>query len=540
MSLSLAAPQRTVLLVSDETLDVYVVGAKNTEFIQSIPWEIDNFVPEVSDIIARRCKGKPVLILNDMVEQHYRKEKIIKAGVGLMDKSGMVKRKLNLAFPNYPVRAALPLKEKLGATERIPADLYIFAAIPDSEQYIKTISATQKSFASLAGLCLLPMESSDMVKALSMKLAKDKGLQTGWSIFIGQHKNGGLRQIVTKNGEIALTRMTSITTSHEDSQQWAKEVHQEFAATMSYLSRFGYSSGAPLDVIIVGQDGPVGALKSMIDEDIDIHTMSPAKAAQLLKLPISGQNLQHYADPLHVAWSGRKPKFILSMQANALDQVSKPRQMALLGSVVLLCGAVFLGYQMFSAFDALSNNKSDLELTKSRLVQLNATYDAELEKKESLGFDVHLVQSTVKIHTQLEEESLQVIDFVRGVGDALGQDLRVDKTIIARNGEKAAGLSFLSRGRDEKAKPLFETKLKISYPGTADVERGNQEVKNLAARLGEVLSGYEVEVTKLLKDYEYTEGLIIEAGDLNKENLTQDFIAEISINGPMKGGEDND
>ena len=161
MSLSFLTPSRTVLLVSDEALFVYSNSSKGVRLIDTVPWDADGFVDNVAQILSRDCKGKPVLVLNDMVEQHYRKERIPK--VSIMDKQNVIKRKLMVAFQNYPVRAALPLKEDKKTKKKLKSGgLYIFAAIPATENFKKVLAATNKSLAPIAGFCLLPIESSDI------------------------------------------------------------------------------------------------------------------------------------------------------------------------------------------------------------------------------------------------------------------------------------------------------------------------------------------------------------------------------------------
>lgn len=92
--------------------------------MDTVPWAVDNFEANVAAVVSKECGGKPVLILNDMVEQHYRKERIPK--VSVMDKANVLQRKLMVAFPNYPVRAALPLKEKTGKGDKaLPGSVYI-------------------------------------------------------------------------------------------------------------------------------------------------------------------------------------------------------------------------------------------------------------------------------------------------------------------------------------------------------------------------------------------------------------------------------
>lgn len=539
MSISFLSPKRTVLLMADEALYVYTTGPKGAQLEETIPWDAENFVYNVSDIIAKDCGRKPVLVLNDMVEQHYRKERILKSGVNMLDKASMLKRKLNVAFPNYPVRAAFPLKEKLvEAGGKKTSEIYIFAAVPESKQFSLAVSAVSMSLASIAGFCLLPVESSDMVKALSAKLTRKGQPKAKWSVLIGQHQNGGLRQIVIKNGELALTRMTPIIDSDRNPQVWAAEVHQEFKATMSYLARFGFQPEDGLQIILLANPAAGQEVENLIEEDCQFSALSVAQAANMLSLPVQVQEGTHYADVLHVVWAARKPKFILPMSAREIDKVSKPRQVAMIASLFFIAGAAFLGYQLVNESAALGEINRDYDDVQSRLAQLNVQYQKEVQKKEELGFDVRLVQSSIALHDKLEDLNVKPLPLFKGVGTALGKDMRLDRVIVkkAKQGAGASSAGFINAVLDKKPRK-YEVTMQMTYPSTTDIDKGNQEVRDLSTRLQTILPDHTVKVTKFLKDYEYVEELVVETGDLEKQNLQQDFIAEIIIEGPEIGGE---
>jgi hypothetical protein len=531
MSLAFLAPSRTVLLMSDEALYIYATSAKAVRLVEIVPWDAENFESNVANIISKDCGAKPVLILNDMVEQHYRKERLIRRGVNVMDKPGMLKRKLNAAFPSYPVKAAYPLKEKLPKSDKSPpADIYIFAAVPASNQFGKTLSAARESLASIAGFCLLPVESSDMLKALSAKISKKKKGASTWTVFMGQHKNGGLRQIVTKNGELALTRMTPIIDSESDAGQWAQEAHQEFKATMSYLSRFGYQPSDGLDVIVIANSALGDAFEALVEEDCNFVALSVTEAARMLGVPVGRQDNARYADPLHAAWAGRKAKFILPMKAAQIDQVSKPRQAAMAATLVLFCGAAFLGYQMFSNFQTISSLHSDIEDSRTQFAHLDVQYQKEVQRKEELGFDVLLMQSSIQVQDQLERKRFKTLELFDRIGKAKGRDLRLDKITVKKPDSNIVTTFVNAMGNTGPA--LYEANMQMTYPSTTDIEKGNQEVRDFRGRLATLLSGNTVEVTKLLKDYEYVEEMVVETGDVQTEGVKQDFVAEITIKGP--------
>jgi hypothetical protein len=536
MSLAFLVPNRTVLLLADEALYIYACGARGARLVEAVPWDVEGFERNVANIIAKDCGGKPVLIINDMVEQHYRKERVARAGVSIMDRGSMLKRKLNVAFPNYPIRAALLLKEKLpNVNKKKAADIYIFTAIPSSKQYESTIAAANLSLSSISAFCLLPIESSDMVKDLAAKLSAKKKIQSKWVIFIGQHQNGGLRQVVTKNGELALTRMTPISDDDSDVDMWASEVHQEFKATMSYLSRFGFQQEDGLDVIVISNPSQGDAVQQLIEENCNFHSLTSLEAARHLGMAMTPPDDLRYADILHVAWAARKPRFILPMSAAKLDQVSKPRKMALAASIALILSGVFLSYQLATTYGSISQTNGKLEEQEKRFSQYDAQYQREVQRKEKMGFDVKLVQSSIVIYDELERQRIDILRLFKNISTALGSELSVDRVTLKR---RPFDLVLPVAGAPEpdpnapQNPPLYEAKLQMTYPSSANIEQGNKEVVDLSKALQTVLPDHKVEATKLLKDYQYIEEIVVETGNLERKDISQDFVAEITIRGP--------
>ncbi|PCK00336.1 MAG: hypothetical protein COA45_00710 [Zetaproteobacteria bacterium] len=515
-------------MISDEALLIYSVDSKGVTFVEAVPWSADDFEDSVSIIISKDCGGKPVLILNDMVEQHYRKEKVPR--VSALDRQNIVKRKLKVAFPNYPVRAALPLKEKIEKTDNsLAGDVYIFAAVPASDSFTKTINATSLSLAPVAGFCLLPVESSDMIKKLSDKLSPKGEEKAQWTIFMGQHQNGGLRQIVIRNGELALTRMTPIAETDDDPVLWAKDVHQEFQATMSYLSRFGFDSADGLNVILISEPGTGDIVSELIEAPCNFYSLTSGDAADHLNLDIGTNSRAYHATTLHLAWIGRKSRFILPMKAKQIDRVSQPRQMAAIVSFVLLLSGVFLGYQMLDNMQVIFEIKTDIEDISHRKEQLDLQYSKEVKRKEDLGYNIQLIQSSLAVYDNLELKQINILPLFYNIGSALGRDMRIDRFDLKRG---KLGIAKKIFGGSKS--PLFVANMQMTFPSTTNAEKGNAEVTSLRGRLQKSLPDHVVNITKLLEDYEYSEEIVVETGDAKKKATSQDYVAEINIEGPIK------
>lgn len=235
-------------------------------------------------------------------------------------------------------------------------------------------------------------------------------------MFIGQHQNGGLRQIVIKDGELALTRITPIVDTDADPDIWAHEAHQEFQATLSYMARFGFAVEDGLDIIVVANPAAGDILGSLIETEANIYAMTASEVAKKLGLSISSYSDQRYADVLHAAWVAKKSKLQLPMQAKELEAISKPRQVATMLSLLLIAGAFYMGYEVFTKFEDLQNNNEVVTDTRARTARLNNEYQIEVEKKEALGFDVRMVQSSIAVKEAFDKENIDVLNVLQGIG----------------------------------------------------------------------------------------------------------------------------
>ncbi len=523
---------KTVLMIGDEALYIYSSGLKGVELVEAVPWDADDFENNTAKIIAKDCGGKSVVILNDMVEQHYRKERVPK--VNMMDRKNVVTRKLGVAFPNYPAKAAIALKEKLPKTDKMPASsVYIFAAAPHTEQYKKAVNAVRKSLASIVGYGLLPIEGAGLVKTLAGKLTSRTQAKAKWAVFIGQHQNGGLRQVVIKDGELALTRMTPVIDSDADPEVWASEVYQEFQATLSYMARFGFSEDQGLDIMIVTNPPAGEILSGIIDINARIHTFTASEAAKKLGVSITSYSNQRYADVLYAGWICKKGKLQLPMQGKELEAISRPRQMAALSILLLICGAAYLGYESYTKLETLFVSNERLTDIRSRIVNLDSEYQVELKKKEALGFDVRLVQNSILIYDGLEASNVKALDVFGGIGKALGRDLRIDNIALSRISKEntSAMASFGGYVNPDQKVYIYEARIQLTYPSTIDIDKGNEEIEALREKLQTSLPEHSVTVEKYLKDTEYVDELVMTPGNTDEENVAQDFVVSLSIKG---------
>ena len=528
----LISPMRCVLLITDDSLHVYEMRSK-TKLLESLPWDTRDFEARLSRLISHDAGGKRVVIINDMVEQHYRKERVPK--ISPLDRANVIRRRLNAAFPSFKTRAALPLKEKIGVKkgrdgkDELEGSLYLFAALPHTESFLKTIEGVRRSAAVLSGYTMLPVEGAGMSYALSQKLAKQRSNKKVpvWTVFIGQHRGGGLRQIVTKNGELALTRITPVIDSDNDPDVWAADVAQEFQSTVSYLSRFGYNPEDGLDVIVICKPACGEILENLIDVPCNFVPMTAFQAGDLLGISIAYKEEPRYADILHAAWIGGKARFTLPMQAGEIDAIAKPRQAALAVSWGLALVLLYLLYAGALAFHAWSGSREELTLAEDDKTSVDRVYDQEMARKESLGFDVKQTRAALKFTDQVRAQSLDPLPILEVMSKNLNA-LRIDSVTMEVVSESIPNPDPAIP--DQVTITLPRATFLFSFPGDTEPMAGNKAMEELTTRLATALPDYTVELSKKLADLSFTGEMESEAGLMaDKRKAEERYDAEITI-----------
>ncbi len=546
MTISFASPARSVLLIGDDAVHVYGVSTRQARLLDTVPWQVEDFVERLTGLLKKEGGGKPALVLNDMTDQYFKGGQRL-PNVGVLDKSGVLKRKLQVAFPSYPIRGALMMKTRKGAPKlavaneagtniRLGKDMYLFAGVPMSESLTMVFEAVRLSMVSVAGFSLLPVESADMVGKLGGRVAgKDRDVAE-WAIFIGQHQSGALRQVITRNGQLAMTRITSVSDKNKDYKAWAQDVLQEFKATLSYLSRYGYSQEDGTELMVVCSPEAGDALGQILDVPCHYTSFTVNEAARILGLTIGVQDDPHYADALHAAWAGRKSAFTMPMLAPDLDRIAMPRRYVAVGAVALVLAMGYLGWESFNGLSSMLTTKSELAEKKAEMTQAEAAYQEELTRMKALGFDVQLIQASIRTYEKLQAEKIDALPFLTAIGKALGDELRLDKlTVKDVTAENKAPLDPYAPVPEAPPGGKLEASLVLSFPPTIEPEEGIRQINNLERRLVSLFPNYEVRILKQVADPVYTKATSGEVGaTANRTKEALDLTAELSLKGPVR------
>lgn len=520
--------------MGDDGLYIYKVSNKTARFVSSVAWDVSSFEVDVKNALIKKCGKASVLILNDMVEQHYRKEELPK--ISILDKASVVKRRLSIAFPNYPIRAALKLKAT--ATGATAGGTYLFAAMPLSSAYSKTMAAIRMAGVSISGLTLLPVEGSAFVKTLSQKFTKKGEPKSKWSIFVGQHQGGGLRQIVTRDGELALTRMTPVVDTDIEPELWVKEISSELQSTMSYLGRFGYKPIDGLDIFIVTGEESKDLLERSINIESNLHCLTSIEVAKSLGVNIIQPDDLRYADSIYAAAIASQRSYVLPMQNPALEKEMLPRRVAMAASALLFVGALFLGYQSFNGWRSIEEGKNKVALLKQEKSNLQVEYDKTLRETKIPGYDLLLVKNTIDIYEGLPRTKDSVLAVIKNVSDALGGNLKLSNLVLkTREAKRTVVVDLYAYGSTNGAKTetnrLVEAVAELTFSYKVDTEDAVAAVNNLRDELAKRFANYDVTIIKQVGNLSYTGSITGETKTGFEGNadtsVKTDYTAEILI-----------
>ena len=146
----------------------------------------------------------PLVVVGDLLEQSYRKEAVPR--LNPRDRAKVLSRRLERAFPETPLKAALRLADDPEEPRR--AELSDGRAAAGAADWDRWLGFLRQVDNPVPALTLLPVEAAGMVGRLVRALAPAERPPHDWAILISRQGTGGFRQIVVHQGELALTRLT--------------------------------------------------------------------------------------------------------------------------------------------------------------------------------------------------------------------------------------------------------------------------------------------------------------------------------------------
>lgn len=520
---------KRVLLVGGEGIVLFGPTARGVEHEVALSWEVPNFDQQLVEALTEQNQDKPIVVVFDGADQTYRREENIPK-LSMFDRPRFVRRKLDLAFPSYPVRAAIEVKPPKVKGRAAPAapPSYLFAAISETERLDRVGAAMLEAGVPVAGFGLLPIESAGLVTTLADKLFEKEGGRSRWSVLIGQHETGGLRQVVVKDGNLALARLTPPTEAGTQGVGWVEEVVQEFRATLTYLSRFGYTPDDGLDVMIVCGDVEKQFFDAKTMSAKNFRCLKNLDALALLGVRGVGLEKNSFADAVHAAWIGKSKSLVASVKVPSLERFTAPRLFARVATGALALSMLALMFFNFTDYQAYAEIRDDIEQKETRKAMLEREYEKESETFKSFPVKAELVKGTMSIKKLLDQNTINPDKFFHRLRDALGVDIfltslqMVHEPAPKLKGETPSGGLFGAApavGENGKIKAVFRFTMASAIP----LEQKVLRAEALLISLQQKFPGYEVKIASQF-------GNVSRTGSLQGQATGQDTAADPNAN----------
>lgn len=538
---------RRVLLMGEEGVVLYSPSGKGVERELSLSWEVPNFDEQLVAALKGKNQGKALLIVFDGADQTYRKEENIPK-LSPIDRPRFVKRKLEYAFPSYPIRASYEIKPpnaKGGffAAAQQPAQnrSYLFVALPELEQVDHITQVIYEASTPIAGFGLLPLESTGLVAELSEKLFATQGKKSRWAMIIGQHETGGLRQVVIKDGNLALTRLTPTSDSGTSGTGWVEEVTREFRATLTYISRFGYTEADGLDVVIIAGDIEKAFFDSRAMPVTNFQCLNINEALQVIGAKSPGIEKGNFADALDAAWTAKKGSLKLSVKVPGVSRIKGPRLAARAASAVLVLGVV--GLLGLSAADVkeYASLQSEISDKENQKTMLDREYKESAKAFDGLEMMPDALKAALNVKKNLDNNTLNIRHLLHALKGSLPSDVHVEALRVNHDLSDAMkppsaptpGLN-LGAPKPSSEKGTLTLNFQFSLPERMSLEEKVTRAEELQRSLGDVFKDYDIQIVHQFEDISRQGTLSSTSGHdgTGDETNKQDSFAEIQLSGP--------
>jgi hypothetical protein len=292
-------PNAPVMIAGEDAAVIYARTGAGMERRGIFPWRMPGFDAALQEALAGLKGGPAPLLLFNGSNQKYRVAEIPKT-LRWYDAPRFVARKAETEMPDCVTRGATALPKNPDNRAGLP--LWLMAGIEKNASLLRLAGAMAAAGVKPSGCGTLPLESASLATELAAKLPR-AGAPSRWVMLMAQHENGCLRQIILRDGGLALTRITP-TPYLPGEPKWDEEAGREFNTTLASITRFGFAPAQGLDFIVLcdAADKPFFEKKPDAARNVMAVTVAEAMAAVLPGVTASPPP-GNFADALHAAWA---------------------------------------------------------------------------------------------------------------------------------------------------------------------------------------------------------------------------------------------
>lgn len=434
-------------------------------------------------------KRASVAVLFDTLDQSQQEEEIPK--VNVLDRRKVLARHINMAYPGVNLRGA----RLIGDGEAPRTLRYEFASVPLDGRVPGWVDFVESLPNETRGFFTIASENIDIVDSMLPDDVPEVEEGNHWRHMIGVNVTGGFRQIIEKNGHLALTRLTAAPPPETPPEEFADMIYRDFQATVTYIKRLGYVASDTLDLMIVTADENRAAMANLdwgIARTVVMKT--PHEAATDLGLGSIGREDQPYCDVLHAAWfaSKRLPSLPLTRSVALGDAKDDLRDLAFAASPFVAAASVvgcvgWIGWTLFNT----SNVDQEVAQLRNQLNSARAELTQEEARLATLPYEAASMRNVFDVLDSMRAGEVDLLPVLNG----LFQSLDSDAVILQLAFSTETGSQGGRRGRGGSSTYVVDVRMKLDDV-IATADEAVQIASDLETRLRENFAeGYEVEMT---------------------------------------------
>ncbi|HVI51405.1 MAG TPA: hypothetical protein VM661_09370 [Candidatus Sulfotelmatobacter sp.] len=423
-----------------------------------------------------------LLVLADVLEQMYREDNLPK--VGPLDRAKLVRRRLDMAYPGDPLKAALPLEAGVGGN-----GLRILMAVLAESPALAGWSAFLEGLDNpVTGYCLQPLEAVGLLDRL---MPDGDAPARHWRALVGLQATGGLRQIVTLDGRLVITRLTQAPLQPSgDAAGLAQIIERELKSSISYLKRLGYSDAERLDLMVLGDEALCAEIGNSELAVTNLFVMTPAQAAQHLGLRGAARSRDGFSDLLLAEWAARKKTPALALPTPRLLERGRLRRLIGVGQVAALAATV--GVALF--IGAMLSTSVQTSMEEDELSDQLQT--ASQRRAETQGEVLPLPVADMRRAADVADGWIKERIDLAGLLAALPADAAQRKVTFSTNPDRArADQGTTSLGKLAPAR--WEMAVSYELGAKTPLEEQVGRIRDLKARLTAAFPNCRVLVSRL-------------------------------------------
>ena len=431
-----------------------------------------------------------ITVVADVLEQMFREDTVPK--VGIFDRGKIVRRRLDLTFPNDLLKAALPLARQRGVPQSV-----LFTALPMSERLDAWVKFLDGFPNQVRGFYMLPLEAVGLAERLTPSTEGET--RRVWRALISQEAASGFRQVFESGGKLMVTRLTQRPAQPLTPEAEGMLIERELRSSISYVKRLGFSDADRLDVVLLADP----AVCRVVDERelpaTTVTVYTPYQAGVVLGLGETGREDGAFADVLLGLWIAQKRKKTVALPTPKIFRQLRIEAITRWSAAATAVLTLVAGYYTLSLIAAYSAGGSDIAQLENQVKSADAELAAENDRVSGYPIPLDELTQVAENEERLAAEEVDVVGLLRKLGVALGPNIRATQIGFEIPKALPGAPAPKPRGPKRVLTP-YELHVVVALGNggpSADISAAAEQARGLQGRLATAFPGHEVQTVRM-------------------------------------------